>query len=112
MNSGESKRKLYRIYNETTGEFFIVSLFTEKAAENLVIHLFTIDESKHWQFKSVTDEMLRYNEIVTSDDYKREIAMFKQIYSGVNLKMRVNRFHKILGIRPLEEMNLFETFKL
>lgn len=84
---------------------------TEKEARE-VISVLNYNSSGKWIFQDATEEMNRYNSIVTSPDYKREINQMKEVYAGSNLKMRVNAFHKRLGIRELETRDIFETFNI
>lgn len=99
-------KKLYRFISESTNQKF-TELLTAEGAASLALCL-----PSNWNYTSDVAEMMKYNSIIESDDYKKEVEQFMTIYKGANLAIRMNNFHRILGIRPLEGREIFELFKL
>lgn len=105
------KKYYFELKNSSNGQSFEIFSTSDNANE-ILVSLRKNDEGGFWNMKSGEHKIFRYNKIVSSEDYKLEIEKFERVYSGTNLLMRVNRYHKLLGIRPLEGRSIFETIKL
>ena len=102
-------KKLYKIQQIGTDNQITLNCTLAMVAD--VVVALTTSTKTTWRFISGIDEMKRYNEIVTSTDYKLELDKMTEVYQGLNLKIRLAAFHKRLQIweKPFD-FELYQTF--
>src|SRR5690242_12504447 len=103
-------RKLYKFYCDSTNQKYSECLTAKEATE--VCSILNYSSQQLWLYTTNIEEMLKYNSTIQNVDYITEVKKFSEVYSGTNLRMKVDKIHSMLKIRPLEGREIFEPFKL